>query len=107
MPGFNKEEQLFVAALAGNHRKKIKLEQWPDFQLYERQTFYRCLALLRLAVLFNTDRQPSQLLLKTTVQKNTLLLTLTPQGRQNPMLCLDLDAEIRRQAKLGILLRYQ
>ncbi|CUS49298.1 MAG: exopolyphosphatase [Idiomarinaceae bacterium HL-53] len=107
MPGFNKEEQAFVATLAAQHRKKIRVEQIPELHLYEQQTLYRSIALLRLAVLFNTDRQPSQLLLKTNAQKDTLLLTLTPQGRQNPMLCLDLDNEIKQQAKLGVALRYE
>ncbi|MCC5856260.1 MAG: exopolyphosphatase [Idiomarina sp.] len=107
MPGFNREEQRFVASLVRHFRKKIRMDDIPLLHLYEQHQLHRLIAILRLAVLFNTDRQPSQLLLQTQAKNDTLLLTLTPQGRENPMLNGDLVSEQIQQAKLGIALRFE
>ncbi|MFU8785580.1 exopolyphosphatase [Aliidiomarina sp.] len=106
MPGFSKEEQALVAALVGNFRKKIRLDRIAQLQLFEQRDLHRLIALLRLAVIFNTDRQPSQLLGKVNVKNDMLMLTLNEQGYSNPMLIADLTAEVRQQLKLGITLRF-
>ncbi|WP_026861240.1 exopolyphosphatase [Pseudidiomarina sediminum] len=105
MPGFSKEEQAFLAALVRHFRKKIRLETMPELYLFEQRDLWRLIALLRLAVLFNTDRQPSLLLKKIQVRQDTLLLTLTPEGNDNAMLRNDLQQEAKQLGKLGILLR--
>ena len=107
MPGFNKEQQALLAALVGHYRKKVELVDIPELQLYHQHDVLRLLALLRLAVIFNTDRQTSQLLLRTFASKDVLLLTLTPQGRANPTLIADLEAETKQLLKLGITLRWE
>ncbi len=107
MPGFNKEQQALLAALVRHYRKKVELIDIPELQLYHQHDVLRLLALLRLAVIFNTDRQTSQLLFKTFASKDVLLLTLTPQGRANPTLIADLAAETKQLIKLGITLRWE
>lgn len=105
MPGFSEEEQLLLATLVRNFRKRIRLERVPVWHLFEAHDVHRLIALLRLAVLFNTDRQPSLLLEQLQVKGDLLLLYLTPQGWENPMLVSDLEAEVKQQHKLGIQLR--
>ncbi|MBY6064142.1 exopolyphosphatase [Pseudidiomarina sediminum] len=105
MPGFSKEEQAFLAALVRHFRKKIRLETMPELYLFEQRDLWRLTALLRLAVLFNTDRQSALLLKKIQVRQDTLLLTLTPEGNANAMLLNDLQQEAKQLGKLGILLR--
>lgn len=102
MPGFNKEEQAVLAALVSCYRKKIRFDQLPTLYHYQPQELHYAISLLRLAVLFNTDRQWSQLLAKVTMRGRTLLLSLTKQGSNNPMLVADLAKEVRQQAKLGV-----
>lgn len=105
MPGFSEEEQLLLATLVRYFRKRVKPERFSTFQRFESHDIHRMLALLRLAVLFNTDRQPSQLLQQVQVKSDLLLLYLTPEGWANPMLLSELDAETKQQQKLGIQLR--
>lgn len=105
MPGFSEEEQLLLATLVRNFRKRIRLERFPVFHLFESHDINRLIALLRLAVLFNTDRQPSLLLDQLQVKGDLLLLYLTPEGWENPMLVSDLENEVKQQQKLGIHLR--
>lgn len=102
MPGFSEDEQLLLAVLVGHFRKKVRLDKFPVFQQFETHEVYRLLALLRLAVLFNTDRQPSLLLKQVQVKSDFLLLHLTPEGWGNPMLVSELEAEVKQQQKLGI-----
>lgn len=107
MPGFNKEQQALLAALVRHYRKKVEVVDIPELQLYHQHDVLRLLALLRLAVIFNTDRQTSQLLLRTQASKDVLLLTLTPQGRSNATLMADLQSETKQLLKLGITLRME
>jgi len=105
MPGFSADEQLLLAALVRNFRKRIRNERLPSLHSFEAHDVNRLLALLRLAVLFNTDRQPALLLQKLKVKSDMLLLYLTPEGWDNPMLMSDLEKEAKQQQKLGIQLR--
>ncbi|MGQ4277219.1 exopolyphosphatase [Pseudidiomarina sp. E22-M8] len=107
MPGFSKEEQALLAALVRNYRKKVRVDSIPTLHQYQYHDIQRLIALLRLAVLFNTDRQPAQLLQKAEVVGDWMVLTLTELGWNNPMLIADLEREIRQQIKLGVHLRFQ
>lgn len=107
MPGFNKEEQALLAALVRNYRKKVRVDSIPTLHQYQYHDVQRLIAMLRLAVLFNTDRQPMQLLQKAEVVGDWMVLTLTEVGWNNPMLIADLEREIRQQIKLGVHLRFQ
>lgn len=102
MPGFNKEEQAVLAALVSCYRKKIRLENLPTLYHYQPQELHYAIALLRLAVVFNTDRQWSQLLAKVKMRGRNMVLLLTAEGANNPMLQADLQKEARQQAKLGV-----
>ena len=44
---------------------------------------------------------------RVAVNNDILLLSLTPQGRDNPMLLAELQAEVKQQLKLGVNLRIQ
>lgn len=102
MPGFSEEEQLFLATLVRYFRKSIKPERLPALHSFEAHDVHRLLSLLRLAVLFNTDRQPPQLLEKLQVKNDFLLLYLTSEGWENPMLISDLAGEVKQLQKIGI-----
>lgn len=105
MPGFSDEEQQVLASVVGHFRKKVKLERLPALHLYKTMDVQHLISILRLAVLFNTDRQPSQLLQNVRAQGDFVLLTLTTAGWDNPMLVSDLEKEIKQQQKLGVHVR--
>lgn len=106
MPGFSDEEQRALATLVRHFRKKLKVAQMPDFYLFSSFEMKRMVALMRLAVLFNTDRQPSQLLSDIRGQDDLLQVTLTEAGGENPMLVNELEKEVKQQQKLGLHLRF-
>lgn len=106
MPGFSDEEQLFLATTLRCSRKKVRQDKLPRFTLFERTEVCRVIAIIRLAILFNTDRQPPLLLKRVHAEKDMLLLELTQEGQANPMLIKELAQEAKQQAKLGIHLHY-
>lgn len=54
MPGFNQEHQLLLATLVRYHRKAIKIDDLPRFNLFRKKHFLPC---LQLGVLLNNQRQ--------------------------------------------------
>ncbi|WP_371379007.1 exopolyphosphatase [Thalassotalea aquiviva] len=58
MPGFSQEQLLLLSTLVRFHRKKIRVDDIPEFSLYSNQQVYRLICLFRLAVLLNQKRQP-------------------------------------------------
>ena len=56
MPGFNQEQQRFLAELLKNQRKKIDKKSGM-FEQFNKDDFLKVLLLLRFAVLFNINRQ--------------------------------------------------
>jgi len=57
LPGFNQEEQQFLATLARYHRKAIKMAEFCSIPNYDDQAVWRCIRLLRLAVTLHHRRQ--------------------------------------------------
>lgn len=105
MPGFGREEQALLATLVRSYRKKIKLDVIPDFSLYKTHDIYRLIALLRLAVLNNSDRQDSEpRFFVHAKDEDTLAVDLTVEGRMDPVLLDDLRSEVKQFAKLGLCL---
>ena len=56
MPGFNQEQQRFLAELLKSQRKKIDRKSG-EFEQFRKKEFLRVLVILRLAVMFNMSRQ--------------------------------------------------
>lgn len=57
LPGFNQEHQLLLATLVRFHRKSIKLDELPRFNLVKKRQVIPLIQLLRLAILLNNQRQ--------------------------------------------------
>lgn len=96
LPGFNQEHQLLLATLVRFHRKGIKLDELPHFNLVKKRQFIPLIQLLRLAVLLNNQRQattsPEYLRLVSDDYHITLVF---PQGYldKNNLVLADLERE--------------
>ncbi|WP_159564459.1 exopolyphosphatase [Budvicia diplopodorum] len=96
LPGFNQEHQLLVATLVRFHRKGIKLDELPGFNLVKKRQVIPLIQLLRLAVLLNNQRQattaPDYLCLTTDGYHLTLCF---PYGylEKNALVLADLERE--------------
>ncbi|MDR0805781.1 MAG: exopolyphosphatase [Enterobacteriaceae bacterium] len=96
LPGFNQEHQLLLATLVRFHRKGIKIDDLPHFNLVKKRQFIPLIQLLRLAVLLNNQRQattaPEYLLLNSDDYHVTLFF---PQDylEKNSLVLADLARE--------------
>jgi len=61
MPGFSQDDQLLLAAIIGNHRRRVHLEGFEPLGRPRRELAQRLCALLRLAVLLNRGRSSEPL----------------------------------------------
>ena len=96
LPGFNQEQQLLLATLVRYHKKSIKSEDIPKFNLFKKKQFLPMIQLLRLATLLNNQRQstttPNSLRLKTD-QSHWTLTFPAHYLQQNALMLLDLEKE--------------
>ena len=98
LPGFNQEHQLILATLVRFHRKSIKLDEIPHFNLIKKKQLLPLIQLLRLAVLLNNQRQttvmPESIELKNDGYHVSLML---PENylEQNSLILFDLEREQR------------
>nr|WP_314263690.1 exopolyphosphatase [uncultured Moellerella sp.] len=96
LPGFNQEQQLLLATLIKNHRKAIKYDDIPKFNLFKRKQFMPLIQILRLSILLNNQRQstttPTSLRLITHDGYWTLCLPKNYLG-DNALMQLDLEKE--------------
>ena len=95
MPGFTQEQQLLLSTLVRFHRKKIRINDLPSFNLFDHQAVKRLIALLRLGVLLNIKRQEDFIPdIKVDVNKSALTLTF-PDGwlDEKPIISADLLRE--------------
>lgn len=104
MPGFNREEQQVTALLARYFRKKIDPNAFPPFTLFETSKILALLVLLRLAVVFNNDRQHLSPIVSVKVQGFELTISLTEVALADQVLMEDLEFEKKQFAKLGFVL---
>lgn len=96
LPGFNQEHQLILATLVRYHRKSIKLDEIPHFNLIKKKELLPLIQILRLAVLLNNQRQtttPPESI-KLTNSAYHISLTL-PENylEQNSLVLFDLEKE--------------
>ena len=108
LPGFNSEQQTFIATLVRFHRRKIKLEEIPQLTQFSHYELLNCIVLLRLAVLLNIKRQQDFLPdYEFNVDKNKLRLTF-PEGwlAAHPVIEADLAKEKEQIDKVNIQLEY-
>lgn len=95
MPGFTQEQQLLLATLVRCHRKKIRKNDIPSFNLYDINAIKRLIALLRLSVLLNIKRQEGFLPeLNIKADKHGIKITF-PAGwlDEKPIISADLARE--------------
>ncbi|MFC0180333.1 Ppx/GppA phosphatase family protein [Thorsellia kenyensis] len=57
LPGFSQEQQLLLATLVRFHRRAIKEDELPRFNLYKKKHYFPFLQIFRLGVLLNNQRQ--------------------------------------------------
>lgn len=104
LPGFNAEQQQFLATLTRFHRKRIRLEEMPVFSQFSSKDILHCIILLRLSVLLNIKRQQDFLPEFTVdVADNEISLTFPPQWLTlRPVIAINLLAEKEKLARIGI-----
>lgn len=108
LPGFNSEQQTFIASLVRFQRKKIKLEELPQLTQFSHYEVLNCIVLLRLAVLLNIKRQQNFLpQYQFAVNKNQISLTF-PAGwlNEHPVIAADLEKEQEQMAKANVKLSF-
>ena len=95
MPGFTQEQQLLLATLVRFHRKKIRTNELPNFNLFEDNAVKRLIALLRLGALLNIKRQEGFVPdVKIHVDKHVLTLTFPDEWLdEKPIISADLIRE--------------
>lgn len=104
LPGFNQEQQQVLSALVGFHRKKIRLQHFPELQQISPIHLYRLISLLRLGALLNIRRQDDFLPPIRLTAHNTHLALGFPRDwlEQDPLMQADLETEAEYQKALGI-----
>lgn len=109
LPGFSQEQQSLLAVLARYHRKKIKLNEIPEFTNFQHSDIYKLIALLRLAVLLNIKRQDDILPEIVLRAENSVMYIQFPKGwlEQKPVFSADIEREKIYIQELGINLEYQ
>ncbi|WP_416305365.1 exopolyphosphatase [Neptunicella sp. SCSIO 80796] len=109
LPGFNQEQQELLAMLVGAHRKKIRRAELVELDQYDVEKVHKLIALLRLGVLLNIQRQDDQLPpIQVVAKKSQLDLCFAQQWLQEQsLLVADLEREAEQIASLDITLHFQ
>jgi exopolyphosphatase/guanosine-5'-triphosphate,3'-diphosphate pyrophosphatase len=107
LPGFPREEQALLAALVGNHRRKLNLAQIEDLVPPWHLKAEFLIVLLRLAVLLHRARGPRALPEIDLRPKGRSLEALFPKGwlDQHPLTAADLEQEAEFLRVAGFRLR--
>ena len=95
MPGFTQEQQELLATLVRFHRKKVRANDFPNFNLYDLAAVKKLIALLRIGALLNIKRQEGFLPdIEIDADKNGLSLTFPKDWlEEKPILAADLVRE--------------
>ncbi len=109
MPGFPRNEQRLLAALVGNHRRKLDPEATERLPESWRRIARRLIVLLRLAVLLHRSRAQEPLPdIVLEVADGTLVMRVPEDWlAANPLTLADLRLEVEYLAAAGISLRVQ
>ncbi len=107
LPGFSFEQQMLVAAIIRQHRKRIRMENIPDIKIANSKTIFRLIMLLRLAVIWHINRHPQQdLLIDIDVSSKNITINLPASAIDtHPLLVADIESEIQYLALVGKILR--
>ncbi|MCA9651311.1 MAG: exopolyphosphatase [Myxococcales bacterium] len=92
MPGFSRDQQAFLAALVGGHRRRLKPDRIEALRAAGGETALRLAALLRLAATLNRGRDPSPLPKLALTAAGPVLELRLPDGwlGKHPMTRADL-----------------
>ncbi len=108
LPGFSRQDQLVVATLVLNHRRKPDAESFDKLQDRLRPWVIRCAVILRLAALLHRTRCAESVpAIKAEASGNAISLTF-PEGwlEQQPLTAVDLENEARQTQRIGITLEF-
>lgn len=109
LPGFNREQQLVLATLARFQRKSLKLNEFPEFNLYKENDIINLIKILRLAIVVNGQRNDDPLpKLTLSIQEDKWVLTCIEEDwlENNKLLDADLQEEQQRWESAGWILSF-
>ncbi|WP_371194239.1 exopolyphosphatase [Glaciecola sp. SC05] len=106
LPGFNQDQQRVMASLVRFHRKKIVATELPSSIEYTEICITRMLAILRLGILLNVNRQVSNdILSRCLAKEGKLELIFNEQTLSaNALLSADLEKEMHYLKQIEITL---
>ncbi len=95
MPGFSTDDQMLLAALVSNHRRKLAPEAFEELRSVAPDQALKLCVLLRLAVRVNPGRSPRPLpLFKVVADKNKLTVDFPEEWlEEHPLARADLTEE--------------
>ncbi|ELI6427482.1 exopolyphosphatase [Vibrio harveyi] len=109
LPGFNREQQLVLATLARFQRKSLKLNEFPEFNLYKESDIINLIKILRLAIVVNGQRNDDPLPeLTLSIEEDKWVLTCVEEDwlENNKLLDADLQEEQQRWESAGWTLNF-
>jgi len=108
LPGFNQEQQNLMATLVRYYRKKIRLNDIPEFTQHSGERVHKLIAILRLGALLNIKRQDDILpSIDVKVKTNSIRLSFPDGWLENkPIFSADLANEAQYLQALGLELRF-
>ena len=109
MPGFSRQDQVILAELVRNHRRKILTEQEHELFDENRDKIRRLTILLRLAVVLRRSRLMTALpAINVKVSKNSIRVKFPKNWLEGePLTSADLETEAGYLDKVGFELTYQ
>jgi exopolyphosphatase/guanosine-5'-triphosphate,3'-diphosphate pyrophosphatase len=107
MPGFARDEQRLLAAVVGNHRRRIVRTDFGGLSRAARERALRLIVILRLAVLLHRARGPAQIPPLRLAEEDGALVAIFPEGwlERHPLTQRDLEDEREHLRRVGIRLR--
>lgn len=95
MPGFSRDQQLYLAALVGAHRRRLKPDRVEALRSAGGEVALRLAALLRIATTLNRGREPAALPSFVLLAAGSVLELKLPAGwlEEHPMTAADLRHE--------------
>jgi exopolyphosphatase/guanosine-5'-triphosphate,3'-diphosphate pyrophosphatase len=107
MPGFSTDDQMLLAALVANHRRRPSLEPFKELRSTSPDQAFKLCVLLRLAVLVNRGRSPRPLPLFEVRAEKSRLTVRFPEGwlEDHPLARADLaeEASLLKKADFQLL----
>ena len=106
MPGFSRREQIWLAMLVKNHRRKIDWGRFEDIPDIDRLAVVRLSIILRLSVLLHRRRDSQHFDVKILTSESKIQLYLPNEFEGHALLKADLLREKNWLAKIGYELTY-